>query len=495
MPLRVKLKALRSLLFENTSLKQTIAKNTFWLGSSTVVGRLIKAALVIYAARILGASEYGVFSYALSLAALFSIFSDIGVGGLITREVSRRPDALRAYFSTGLVIKFVLAGICATLIILIAPSINKISDAARLIPIAALLVVFDGIRDFSFSITRAWEKMELEALIGVFTNVMITVIGLALLFTNPNPRLLLWGYTLGAGMGTALSIWVLRSYFYKFWVFFDASLVKQIFLEAWPFALSGLLGAIMINTDAIMLGWLKGSKEVGLYSAALRPVQLLYFTTTVIGISAFPSFAKYSQTDKTRFRNIIEGLVASSFMIAVPLFVGGTIVGKELLLFLYGSEYLASAGAFSILLFTSLTTLPGNLLINAVFAAGKQKIFITSLGLGAIGNVILNYFLIPPYGIAGAAIATVVAQVLSTGAIWITLKKTSGFTTLPHLKKIIPSSLIMGLLVWLLSSFEMHVLLSVCFGALAYFAILFFTREQSLLRFIPPSLHRLLRIS
>lgn len=490
MPASVKLKALRAFLFENSSLKQTIAKNTFWLGASTIASRLIKAVLIIYAARALGAAGYGAFSYALSLAALFSILSDIGVSGLITRETSRRPDALRAYFSTGLVIKLALALVCGIAIVLIAPTVSKIPDALALFPLAALLVIFDGLRDFSFSITRAWEKMELEAVVNILTNVMITVIGLVLLFGNPDPKTLLAGYTAGAGIGTVASIWILRSYFHKFWMWFDASLIKHIFLEAWPFALSGLLGAIMINTDTLMIGWLRDAREVGLYSAALRPVQLLYFTTTVLGISAFPSLAKSSQSDKAMFRRIIEGLVASAFLLAIPLFIGGAIVGQDLLLFLYGSEYREATGAFIILLFTTLTTLPGNLLINAVFAANKQKIFIASLGIGSLGNVALNYLLIPRFGIAGSAIATVVAQILATSAVWITLKRASGFTTIPHLKKIVVASLAMGILVAALARLDAPVLLSVSLGAAAYFILLLLLKEQVMLRVVPAALRR-----
>lgn len=491
MPLSVKLKELRAFLFENSSIKQRIAKNTFWLGAGTIASRLIKAILIIYAARVLGAAGYGALSYALSLSALFSIFSDIGVGGLITREASRRPDALRAYFSTGLVIKLVLAFICALIITIVTPQVSKIPAAAALLPLAALLVVFDGLRDFSFSITRAWEKMELEAFVNIFTNVMITVLGLALLFGYPDPRTLLAGYTLGSGIGTALSIWILRPYFHKFWTWFDISLVKYIFLEAWPFALSGLLGAIMINTDTLMIGLLKDARDVGLYSAALRPVQLLYFTTTVLGISAFPSLSKYSQSDKPMFRRIVEGLITSAFMIAIPLFVGGLIVGKGIILLLYGSEYVGATAVFSVLLFTSLTTLPGNILSNAVFAAGKQKVFLISLGLGALGNVAFNYLLIPRYGIVGSGFATIIAQILSTGVLWVTLKRASGFTTVRHLTKIIPASIGMGILVWGLSHFGTHVLISIGVGGIAYFAILFLMKEPVLARLLPPLAKRL----
>ncbi|PIR04599.1 MAG: hypothetical protein COV57_03580, partial [Candidatus Liptonbacteria bacterium CG11_big_fil_rev_8_21_14_0_20_35_14] len=77
--------ALKNLLFNNTSDKQTIIKNTLWLSIGQVIGRLVRVLIIIYAARILGAESYGAFSYALSIAALLSILADLGINGTIVR--------------------------------------------------------------------------------------------------------------------------------------------------------------------------------------------------------------------------------------------------------------------------------------------------------------------------------------------------------------------------------------------------------------------------
>ncbi|MDP3901436.1 MAG: oligosaccharide flippase family protein, partial [bacterium] len=87
-------------LFQNQNIAQTIAKNTFWLFSGQIVSRLLRAAIVIYAARVLGAASWGAFSYALGIAAFLTIFSDIGINALITKEASRNPQLKDAYLST-----------------------------------------------------------------------------------------------------------------------------------------------------------------------------------------------------------------------------------------------------------------------------------------------------------------------------------------------------------------------------------------------------------
>ncbi len=71
-------------LFNNRTVGQTIAKNTFWLFFGQMTSRLLRAVIVIYSARVLGAASWGAFSYALGVAAFLTIFSDIGINALIT---------------------------------------------------------------------------------------------------------------------------------------------------------------------------------------------------------------------------------------------------------------------------------------------------------------------------------------------------------------------------------------------------------------------------
>src|SRR3989344_6231976 len=139
----------KKFLFINANPRQTVLKNVFWLGLSNFGGRLIRASLIIYAARVLGTEGYGVFSYALGIAGFFSVFSDIGISGILTREVARHPQVAKEYISTSLIMKMVLICLSVLIIIFVAPHFTKIQAAIPLLYFAALLLAFDGLRDFS----------------------------------------------------------------------------------------------------------------------------------------------------------------------------------------------------------------------------------------------------------------------------------------------------------------------------------------------------------
>jgi O-antigen/teichoic acid export membrane protein len=78
----------KAVLFDNRTIKQTIFKNTFWLTVAEGVSRLLTLILIIYVARILRATEYGKFTFAIVFVYLLSIFSDLGLSSITTRELS-----------------------------------------------------------------------------------------------------------------------------------------------------------------------------------------------------------------------------------------------------------------------------------------------------------------------------------------------------------------------------------------------------------------------
>src|SRR3989344_9593781 len=137
------LSKIQSSLFENRTSRQTIAKNAFWLGVGQLGSRLLRASIIIYAARVLGAAEYGLFSYALGLAGFFTVFADIGIGQIMTRESAKNPESRSYYFSTAFWIKLVMLIFAALFIIIFIPRLSNVARIEALLPFVALLVFFD----------------------------------------------------------------------------------------------------------------------------------------------------------------------------------------------------------------------------------------------------------------------------------------------------------------------------------------------------------------
>ena len=471
---------IKSFLFENKTTRQTIAKNTFWLFSGEISSRILRAAIVIYAARVLGAEGWGIFSYAITLAAFFTIFSDIGLSAILTRESAKNPELRSQYLSTSFFLKLILMTLSVILIIFVAPLFTKIAAAKELLPIVAMILVFDGLREFGFSLNRAMEKMESEAFTKTITNVLIVAFGFLFLTLSKTAASLAWSYTLGSAIGFFIMVWTLRSYFKDIFSNFSKKLLWPIFSAAWPFALSGLLGGIMMNTDTIMLGWWRTAEEIGFYGVTQRIIQMLYTLPGLLTMSIFPTFARLAINDNKKFREVLEKSIGISLLFGIPLIFGGIILGGNLITALFGNEYIPATTTFQILLITLILIFPGMFISNAVFAYNQQKNFIVFLILGAMGNVILNYFLIPKYGIEGSAIATLGAQILSTGFVWLKMKKVNYFTIFPHLIKVFIAAIIMSLTVWIIKIFGINIFINIALSSLIYFGLLYILKEPLL---------------
>ena len=471
---------IKSALFENKSMRQTVLKNAFWLTFGNIISRIIRAVLIIYAARILGVAGYGVFSYALAIAGFFSIFADVGITAMLTRESARNPEERIYYLSTGFFIKLVFILLSTLLILFAAPFVAKIEGAKELFPIIVFLFAFDTLRDFFFGFTRGIEKMEIEAGVNIFTNFAILLLGGAALIFRPTSALLTIGYTAGSAIGLLALIFVLRKHIKNIWRSFRKDLVKPILTEAWPFALAGLLGTIMLNTDMIMLGIFRGAEEVGFYAAAQKIILLLYLLPGFLSVSLFPSFARLAKTDNEKLRRVLEKGISAAFLMAFPLAVGGAILAPKIIELIYGAPYLPAASAFSILLFTFFLVFPGTFITNAIFAHNRQRVFTTYVGAGALGNVILNFFLIPAYGIIGSAIATIGSQLLANGLNWFFLKRINDFKIIVHLPKILLATYAMAAGVFFLEKFGTNTVGSIIIGGIIYFGVLKLMKEPLL---------------
>ncbi|MBI2010908.1 MAG: flippase [Candidatus Colwellbacteria bacterium] len=439
-------KKIKSVLLENRSVRQTVAKNTFWLIGGEAAGQALRFLIVVYAARILGAEAWGAFSYAIALAIIFNIVGDLGIGVLFTREAIKKPEIKDQYLSTAFFIKAAFLVFAALIIILTSPFVTKIEAVRPLLPLVALLLVFDGLREFGYAVNRAREEMQWEATVKIFTHALAVILGFAVLFVSPTPSALASSYVVASLAGFLLMVWLLRKDFKEIFKNFSKILVKPIIQAAWPLALLGILGGIILQSGVLMLGWLKAAGEVGIFSAAQRPVQLLYIFPLLIAVALFPTFTRLIRRGRMEFaRELLEEAIAYLSAVALPICIAGVILADDLVLFFFGREYLATIPSFQILLLTLPLVFPAAVIADAVLAYDRQKVFMKLLAFAALLNIILNLLLIPPLGEIGAALSVLITFLFIYLFAWRGIKKIISFSVLAKLKRPVFASVLMTL--------------------------------------------------
>jgi len=360
---------LKNFLFKNTSTKQTVAKNTVWLSISYFGGRIIKAAIVIYAARVLGTAGYGVFSYAITLAGFFGIFVDPGINSVLIRDGAKAtPEERQSLFSTTLIIKAIILAVSVLVVIFIAPFFSTLPGAKLLLPLIALVIVFDGTRDFFASLFRAEEKMQWDAASFLLENLGIMVFGFIFLRIAATPLLFAYAYVAGAAIGALAATWLLRDRFTHILAGASMRRMMAIIKTAWPFAVTGALGILLTSTDVLIISWMRSASEVGIYSAGIRIVQMLYLLPGIVQISTLPLLARLAKRDNEKFRAVLERTLAMIFLISIPLSVGGIILGAQIMGLVFGSAYAVGGLALSILMLNLSFDYAGSVVASGIFA-------------------------------------------------------------------------------------------------------------------------------
>ncbi len=456
-----------------------IIKNAFWLFSGQAIGRVLRAILIIVAARVLGATNWGVFAYAMSLTATFTVLSDIGINALLVRENNRNSKLITKYLATGLVVKLSLIFALSVFIALFQNIIVRVPGAIIFIPLIIIIFILDSLRNFVSALARSLERMDIEARGQIVTNASIVGFGLLFLSICPTSGALVLSYVVGTFIGLMAIFIPLRNYFRGLIKEFNRKLVKEIIVSAWPFGMVSLMGIIMINTDILVLGAMTSSTEIGLYAAAQKPVQLLYLIPSLLVAAFFPTLSREAG-DINQFRATLEKGLRSVYLFAIPLSIGGVLAARSVISFLYGPEFSMSYLSFALLSLTFLFVFPLSFFTSALFAQNKQKSFYGYLAIGVLMNVILNIIFIPYIGIAGCALATLIVQILLFIYGITMLKKTLSFRVFPDIGHIIICAFVMGLIVVALLFIQAHAFIVIGAGFMSYLLMLMVLREPTL---------------
>jgi O-antigen/teichoic acid export membrane protein len=414
----------RVFFLKNLGVKQTIAKNTFWLAVAEGITRFLKLFLIIYVARILGATEYGKFNFALAFVSLFAIFSDLGISSIATREIAREKEREKD-FPAVLSLKLVLS--IGTLILICLGSFFITLDPIirGIIWILGIYIIVSGFSGIIYAFFQARQKMEYEAWAKILQAVAVTGAGFFVLFNFPSVQNLSLSYLFASLIALLFILLLFHFKVYRLKIYFNSAIWRNILAMSWPLALAGMMGSICANTDSIMMGYWGQIIQTGWYNAAERIMAVALIPTGLIGASFFPVLSKFFGQSKEKLQKGWNYFMEIMIFLTVPLVIGGIVLASKIIDFVYDPSYFYSILAFQILIVTGGIAIISSPFINALIVSNQQKKTFWIILFGAVTNVILNLIFIPRYSLYGAAFTTLVASSLM---LFLSFKSTLKFT-------------------------------------------------------------------
>ena len=192
----------------------------------------------------------------------------------------------------------------------------------------------------------------------------------------------------------------------------DKTFCKQITILSIPFAITAFLYSIYYSIDVVMLKYLVGSYPTGIYNATYKLISVLTLFYGIYTAVIFPVMTKFFKNDKALLLTSFEKSIKYLMLVMIPIAVATVFYSADIVQLIYGQKYNASSSVLSILIWTVCLLFisgAGNTLLNA---SHKEMTVTKIYSVVAVFNVVLNLFMIPHFSYNGAAVATVLSDLL-----------------------------------------------------------------------------------
>lgn len=447
---------------------------------------MLNFVLMIFVARILGATEYGKFAFALAFVSLFTVVADLGISTIMVREFAQDKEREKEFYS--LISLKIILGLGMLILTLIGAFFVIVdSNIQKIIFILALYVLINSFIDTVYAFFQSRQKMEYQALAAVFGSLCLTALGFFVIFHIPSAKNLSMAFLLA----NLIALFFLMVFFHSrvlpLRVDWQKNVWQKFLFLSWPLAFTSFFALLYTYIDSVMLGFFGKLTENGFYNAAYRIAWMAYIFTGLAVTSFYPILSKALEESKEKLQRVWDFQMELMTILAVPLMIGGIILAPRIIEFFYGKAFLPSVLALQILMGMAGILLLGAAFYQILIVANHQKKLIWVTLLGAIVNIILNLILIPKYSLYGAASASLITQfiifiLMIFFAVKFTKIKFPDLKFLNVLAMVMVSGAAMSIVISSARIFYLNVLLSITIGVLVYFS-LFFTLKYMVGRF------------
>lgn len=396
------------------SLKLRLIKNAGWLFGAEVISKILAYGIIVLLSRTLGPEGLGQYSFIFYYVGLLGIFSDLGVGFYFMREVARDKGKLPELLPDVLGFKIVLAVINFLIIVGLTIFLPKPEWMKVLIVLAGAEAMLTWVSMVFTRTMYAYEVTKYEAIARTVERLWAFFVGGAVLYLYPSLTPFIIALLGGYVIRELLRIrWGLR-FVEKISIRFNPTVWKELLKKSYPFWLIGLFTLIYYRTDMVMLNLLRGDYETGIYRAAYMWIQVAMLVPNVVIPTTLPSMARLWKEDKRTLETLFRKSFQTLGLLGVAGLVGYYLLAEYGILLVFGEKFVLSIPVLRILAFALPFMFLNSLFGSFLNATGRELTFTKITGFTALLNVALNYILILNYGAEGAAVATVVSQIVAT---------------------------------------------------------------------------------
>jgi len=428
-------------LYMNDSRFKDILFGSLYTTLAKVVAMVIGLVTSIIGARYYGADMVG---FSMIISSILGIGAILSISGLTTAMLQIIPEYITkssehiswSIYNKILYLMILVTIVVSTIYYFLSGAIAKYMfhnpELGFFIALSSGILIFRAVYDLNAAKIRLLGELKLYALFQVLPKIFTFILLLVLTFFFFNKYNLVY---IVFSMPVIMTI-ISSVYLYKYKKsqpvdttekMIDLPKNKTIFSIAFPMLVTSGMFLLIAQTDIIMLGMYRPTSEVGIYSVVLGLLLLITFVINSIEVISGPKFSKlFAEKNFDELKYVARKSSQLAFFVSLPLIMVLLVFG-EWILSIYGEEFMYGYTALLILLagqFVSSIVGPAGYFLDMT---GYQKAFRNIVLMAGALNIVLNYILIPSYGITGAAIASFSSVFVWKVGTSLYIKKVFGF--------------------------------------------------------------------
>jgi len=455
---------------------QSIAKNTTWLTGAYIFQKIFAFIYFTLVARYIGANDIGIYTFAISLTTIFTIFIDFGLSSVLTREAAKFRDKANQYLNNIITVKIIFSLVSYLAVVIVINLLGKPELSRIMVYLSGIVMILDSFTLAFFAIFRAHQNLKYEAVGIAINQILILIVGLTGIFLKFPLYILVIALLFGSLFNFLYSLILLKIKLgFNFILIWDKPILQTLFKIALPFALAGIFVRVYSYIDQILLSLLIGDKALGWYSVPYKITYAFQFIPAAFAAAIYPAMSECYLDNKEKLKMIFDKAMYLLIILSVPAAVGIACLADKLILSLYTAEFAPSIMALQIFIIAVIPIFlnyPAGSLLNA---CDRQATNTFNMGVTMIINIILNIILIPRYQHIGASIAAVVSLTILfiLNLIWVPkiISYDSKFLILKLIKTIF-AALIMCAFLLLLKE-KVNFIILIIAGAILYLGIMY----------------------
>ena len=395
-----------------------IVSNTLNMFSIDILSNIIGMLFMIYAARVLGVKEFGIFILIGTVVNLLNMFSAVGIRPMAIREIAKNKDNAGAYINNILGLRLMLAFIAYIVMSIFVYFVDYEPRVKTLIVIMGLSMFSDAFVNTFAIIYIAFEKMKVFRQLSILTAFLSSCVSVLILYLGYGVKALILNGIFFSIISAIIYGFHVRARFFPIKIEAKMSIFRWMLLESLPFALHGILGMITQRSSVFLLSIIRGPVDpavaIGYYAPANRALTPVMKLPQSMRIALLPVISG-NENSPELIKKIIEKTTKYLLIfLSFPIILLTSFFPEQLILIVLGKNYLPTAAILSILgwafAFKAL-----NAPILSVLASSRHLYRYLYLSAGiTIFTIGLNIILIPIYSYKGAAVTVLAEAIIST---------------------------------------------------------------------------------